>query len=110
MSFVGTVLWGYAALFSSTSQCPVFELLTETIGACVQEERLWRRHRIDYRETQLSYRKSDPKALNHILQKSGYLYTKPNDLQELSALIANRGITTVGGELSTTTNPFFHLV
>lgn len=95
MSFVGTVLLGYAVLFSSTSQCLVFELLTGTIGACVQEDRLWI---------------ADPKALNHILQKSGYLYAKPNDLQELSALIADRGIAAVEGELSTATNPLFYLV
>jgi len=55
-------------------------------GVCVQEDRLW---------------VADPKAINHILHKSGYLYAKPNDLQEQAALLTDRGIVSVGGESPT---------
>ena len=55
-------------------------------GACVQENRLWI---------------ADPKAINHIMQKSGYFYTKPSDAREQIALLADRrGIGTVEGGLS----------
>jgi len=50
---------------------------------CVQEDRLWT---------------ADPKALNHILQKSGYLYVKPRSAQERTALVAGRGISWAQGE------------
>lgn len=62
-----------------------FELSTETIGTCVQEDCLWI---------------ADPKAINHILQKSGYVYAKPSDIQELIALVADRGVGWAEGELS----------
>ena len=52
-------------------------------GSCVQENRLW---------------VADPKAINHIMQKSGYFYTKPNDAREQIALLADRrGIGSVEG-------------
>jgi len=52
-------------------------------GACVQENRLW---------------VADPKAINHIMQKSGYFYTKPSDAREQIALLADRrGIGSVEG-------------
>ena len=61
------------------------------IGVLVQEDRLWI---------------ADPKALNHILQKSGYLYAKPNNVQERTALLTDRGIIWAEGELSITISPF----
>ena len=43
---------------------------------------------------------ADPKAINHIMQKSGYSYTKPSDAREQIALLADRrGIGSVEGEL-----------
>ena len=41
----------------------------------VQEDRLWI---------------ADPKAINHILQKSGYLYAKPSSARELIVLLIGR--------------------
>ena len=61
------------------------------IGACVQENRLWI---------------VDPKAVNHILQKSGYLYAKPSDNQERIALLSDRGIISVEGGLVTIVSLF----
>ena len=55
-------------------------------GACAQEDRLW---------------VADPKVINHVLQKSGYLYAKPSDLQEQAALLTDRGIVSVEGEMPT---------
>jgi len=49
----------------------------------VQEDRLWI---------------ADPKAINHILQKSGYLYARTGDAQERIALAAGRGIFWAEGE------------
>ena len=55
-------------------------------GPCVQENRLWI---------------ADPKAINHIMQKSGYFYTKPSDAREQIALLADRnGIGSVEGGLT----------
>ena len=45
---------------------------------------------------------ADPKAANHILQKSGYLYAKPGENQEISALFNDFGLPSVEGELSAT--------
>ena len=53
---------------------------------------------------------ADPKAINHILQKSGYLYTKPNNTRERVALVADRGILWAQGEFSTAISPRSHLV
>ena len=41
---------------------------------------------------------ADPKAINHILQKSGYLYAKPRNVQEQTALLADRGVVWAEGE------------
>ena len=43
----------------------------------MQEDRLWI---------------ADPKAVNHILQKSGYLYGKPKNTQERASLLSGRGV------------------
>ena len=83
-------LLGYVTLLSNTCQGFVPEVLTEIIGACVQEDRLWI---------------ADPKAFNHILQKSGYLYAKPCNILERSALLGDRGIIAVEGDLPITINP-----
>jgi len=58
------------------------------IGANTQEDRLWI---------------ADPKAINHILQKSGYFYAKPAHIREQVALLADRnlnGIASVEGGFS----------
>ena len=72
--------------------CHVSESFTETIGTCVQEDRLWI---------------ADPKAINHILQKSGYLYAKPHNIREGSALASGRGIIWAEGGFLIVTGPFF---
>jgi len=69
-----------------------FRTFTEGIGTCVQEDRLW---------------VADPKAINHILQKSGYLYAKPNNIREGSALTSGRGILWAEGKFYIVTSPFF---
>jgi len=69
----------------------VSERSTETIGTRMQEDRLWI---------------ADPKAINHILQKSGYLYAKPNHIREGSALVAGHGIVWAEGEFFIVTGPF----
>ena len=51
----------------------------------MQEDRLWI---------------ADPKATNHILQKSGYLYARPSELRERSELLTGRSILWVDGDLS----------
>ena len=63
------------------------KLLTAMLGACVQEDRLWI---------------ADPKAINHILQKSGYLYAKPSNARERIALLGDGGVASVEGESSLT--------
>jgi len=85
-SFVGTALSVYVSFIHHT---PVFVsgCLTEMIGACVQEDRLWI---------------ADPKAINHILQKSGYLYAKLKYVREAAALTTGPGIIWAEGE--------FHIV
>ena len=86
-SFVGTVPLGCILLFSEQ----VFEPLTEMTGTCAQEDRLWI---------------ADPRAINHILQKSGYLYAKTTDARELAGLVADpSGILSAEGELPVTINP-----
>jgi len=80
-SLVGTAPLGYMTSF--IGQTPA----DQTIGACVQEDRLWI---------------ADPKAINHILHKSGYLYAKPTEVQEQSALFNDHGIASVEGESRTT--------
>ena len=70
------------------------ELLTEIIGVRVQEDCVWI---------------ADPKALNHILHKSGYLYAKPNSTQEQTELLADRSVISVEGELSITIRCFLLL-
>ena len=50
---------------------------------------------------------ADPKALNHILQKSGYFYAKPSSTQELAVLLTGpNGIGSADGELSIAISPF----
>jgi len=94
-SFVGTVRLGYVSSSSIKRRCLVFSLLTEMTGACAQEDRLWI---------------ADPKAINHILQKSGYLYAKPSNNREQVALLADRnGIASAEGESPTTTSHFLLL-
>jgi len=81
-------LWGASYFLPSTSQGLVFELLTEIIGTCAQEDRLW---------------VADPKAINHILQKSGYLYEKSSHVREQVSLVADRtSILSTEGGLSIT--------
>ena len=75
-------------LLRNSRLCHVSELLAETIGTRVQEDRLWI---------------ADPKAINHILQKSGYLYAKPNHVREGSALTSGRGIIWAEGEFPVVT-------
>jgi len=60
--------------------------LAEMVGVCVQEDRLWI---------------ADPKAINHILQKSGYLYSKPRNTQERASLLSGRGVVWAQGEALT---------
>ena len=48
-----------------------------------QEDRLWI---------------ADPAALNHILQKSGYLYAKPSNNRERAGLFTDRGLLWANGE------------
>ena len=85
------VLLGYVTLSSDTRRRFAFELLTQTVGVCVQENCLW---------------VADPKAINHIHQKSGYLYTKQDVLRERLALVADRGILWVQGEFPAMIGPF----
>ena len=66
------------------------DFFTETFGACAQEDCLW---------------VADPKAINHILQKSGYLYAKPSNIQEGLALVGDRGILWADGELPAAVTP-----
>ena len=77
--------WSMSRFLSNIRRCLVFALLTETLGARVQEDILW---------------VADPKAINYILQKTGYLYAKPNNVQERTALLADRGVAWAEGELS----------
>jgi len=74
------------ALHPSIRRCLLFEHSTKMIGAHMQEDRLWI---------------ADPKAINHILQKSGYFYAKPTNIREQVALLADRnGIASVEGGFS----------
>jgi len=62
---------------------------------CVQEDHLWI---------------ADPKAINHILQKSGYLYAKPSNTREQVALLADRdGIASAEGGSPIKISPFLPL-
>ena len=56
----------------------------------MQEDRLWI---------------ADPKALNHILQKSGYLYEKSSDIRERAGLLTDHGILWAEGELPAVIDP-----
>ena len=85
-SLEGSFRGKYCAFIGHTP-ASYLELFTEIIGVCVQEDCLW---------------VADPKALNHILQKSGYSYAKPNNINEVIVLLADRGVASVGGELSIT--------
>ena len=84
MSSAGTVLLGYVSLSIKHARGPS-KFGTKIACPCMQENRLW---------------VADPKAINHIMQKSGYFYTKPSDAREQIALLADRrGIGTVEGWL-----------
>lgn len=51
---------------------------------------------------------ADPKAIDHILQKSSYLYKKPANVRVQLVLLADRnGIATPEGGLTVTVRPFF---
>jgi len=89
-SFIGTGLWGCVLLLWGTSQCHAFKFLTEVTGLHIQEDRLWI---------------ADPKAINHILQKSGYLYAKPSNARERIALLGDGGVASVEGGLPLITCP-----
>ena len=52
---------------------------------------------------------TDPKAANHILQKSGYLYAKPENVRDGAALMSGRGIVWAEGEFPIVTGSFFQL-
>ena len=80
---------GTPDLSSDIRRRPLIELLTETIVTYVQEDILWI---------------ADPKAINHILQKSGYLYEKPANFREGIALLTGRGILSAEGELLAATS------
>ena len=56
----------------------------------VQEDRLWI---------------ADPKAINHILQKSGYLYAKSNDIRERASLLTDHGLLWAEGGFLIMINP-----
>ena len=53
---------------------------------------------------------ADPKAINHILQKSSYLYAKPAHIREGIALLTGHGIVWAEGELPIMIGLFFWLV
>ena len=65
----------------------VLEFLTKVI----QGDRLWI---------------ADPAALNHILQKSGYLYAKPSNNRERARLFTDRGLLWANGEFPATVDCF----
>jgi len=96
-SSVGTVHLGYDPPFiKHASMSCTQELLTEMTGTYTQEDHLWI---------------ADPKAINHILQKSGYFYAKPSNNREQVALLADRdGIASAEGGLSITIRRFSNLV
>ena len=50
---------------------------------------------------------ADPKAISHILQKSGYLYVRPDILRERMALVTDHGILWVQGEPPIAVSSFF---
>jgi len=93
VSFVGTVRLGYASPFiKNICQGPALVSSTETAGTCIQEDFLWI---------------ADPKAINHILQKSGYLYAKTPNAREGITLLTGPGIFWAEGEWSIAISPFF---
>ena len=75
---------------SNRCRCLVFGIFTESMGLSAQEDRLWI---------------ADPKAINHILQKPGHLYAKPDDGRERAALLAGQGILWAEGRLPTVPSP-----
>ena len=76
-------IWGASRLLSNECWRLASEVFTEIFGACVQEDRLWI---------------ADPKAINHVLQKSCRLYVKARGAQERTALVAGRGVFWAQGE------------
>ena len=94
-NFGNVVRWngpfGVSSAFIGHTPASYSELLTEIVGVCVQEDCLW---------------VADPKALNHILHKSGYSYAKPGNINEVMALLGDRGVASVDGELSITVRRF----
>ena len=69
----------------------MFGSLAEFVGERVREDRLWI---------------ADPNVPNYILQKFGYLYAKPNNVQERAAFSTDCGIVWAEGELPITISPF----
>ena len=57
----------------------------------MQEDRLWI---------------ADPAALNHIFHKSGYVYSKPGNIRERSALFTGQGLVWANGEFLAMMDPF----
>ena len=94
-SFVGMVPLGYVATWIEQTSPFRIRTLGWNYWFCAQEDRLWI---------------ADPKALNHILQKSGYLYAKPSSVQERTALLTDRGIIWAQGELFVHIGPSLFLV
>jgi len=76
-------LWSTSRVLSSKRPRLVFRAVSETIYTCLQEDRLWI---------------ADPKAINHIIQKSGYLYAKSSDILERAGLLTDHGIFWAEGE------------
>ena len=54
---------------------------------------------------------ADPKAINHILHKSGYLYAKTSSARELAAMLTDsNGMGSAEGELSVVISPLLVFV
>ena len=91
---MGWPLWRTSPLLPTLLWRHVSKHLDEPIDTRVQEDRLWI---------------TDPKAANHILQKSGYLYAKPDNVRDGAALMSGRGIVWAEGEFPIVTGSFFQL-
>lgn len=92
--FIGTVRLGYVPPLIGQTLGSCVGFFTKTVCVYVQEDRLW---------------VVDPKAINHILHKSGYLYAKPTNIQERGELLTGRGIIWAEGEPPIAIDPPFQL-